>query len=76
MTMLPERGVGVAVFTNRDPSAVTDIVANYVFDRVCAKEPIHWLDRFRERRRKFVAQQDVHRHVLESLTEASHPAGP
>jgi hypothetical protein len=69
MTMLPERGVGVAVFTNRDPSAVTDIVANYVFDRVCAKEPIHWLDRFRERRRKLVAQLDIDRQARKATRQ-------
>jgi CubicO group peptidase (beta-lactamase class C family) len=61
MTMLPDRGVGVAVFTNRDPSMVPEILANYLFDRVCGKEPIPWLDRLRERRRKFVAQLDVDR---------------
>ena len=33
MTMLPERDVGVAVFTNRDASPVPDILTNYVFDR-------------------------------------------
>jgi CubicO group peptidase (beta-lactamase class C family) len=61
MTMLPDRGVGVAVLTNRDPSAVTEILADYIFDHVCGKEPIPWLDRYRERRRKFVAQLDVDR---------------
>ena len=61
MTMLPDRGVGVAVFTNRSQGMVPEILANYVFDRVCGKEPISWLDRLRERRRKFVAQLDVDR---------------
>jgi len=61
MKMLPDRGVGVAVFTNRSQSVVPEILANYVFDRVCGKEPIPWLDRLRERRRKFVAQLDVDR---------------
>src|SRR5215468_3483544 len=61
MAMLPDHGVCVAVFTNRDPSAVPEMLANYVFDRVCGKEPIPWLDRFRERRRKFVAQLDIDR---------------
>src|SRR5262245_58933038 len=61
MTMLPDRGVGVAVFTNRNPSAVPEILANYVFDRVCGNEPIPWLDLYRERRRKLVAQLDVDR---------------
>ena len=61
MKMLPDRGVGVAVFTNRNQSMVPEILANYVFDRVCGKEPIPWLDRHRERRRQFVAQLNVDR---------------
>jgi CubicO group peptidase (beta-lactamase class C family) len=76
MTMLPDRGVGVAVFTNRNPSAVPEILANYVFDRVCGKEPIPWLDRFRERRRKAVAQVDVDRQARKATrrpdTRPSH----
>src|SRR5207253_1903763 len=55
MTMLPERAIGVAVFTNRDGSPVPDILANFVFDRACGREPVGWLDRHRERRRKAVA---------------------
>ena len=54
MTMLPDRAVGLAVFTNRNPNAVPEILANYVFDRVCGKEPIPWLDLYRKRRRKLV----------------------
>ena len=63
MMMLPDRGVGVAVLANNGmvPLFAPHILANYVFDRVCGKEPAPWLDRFRERRRKFVAQQDVDR---------------
>jgi hypothetical protein len=76
MTMLPDRGVGVAVFTNRTQSAVPDILANYVFDRACGKEPIPWLDRLRERRRKFVAQLDVDRQARKATgrpdTRPSH----
>ena len=63
MMMLPDRGVGVAVLANlgMSPLFAPHILANYVFDRVCGKEPAPWLDRFRERRRKLVAQQDVDR---------------
>jgi CubicO group peptidase (beta-lactamase class C family) len=61
MAMLPDRGVGVAVFTNRNPSAVPEILANYVFDRVSGKEPIPWLDRYRELRRKALVQLDIDR---------------
>ena len=76
MTMLPDRGVGVAVFTNRNQSMAPEILANYVFDRVCGKEPIPWLDRLRERRRKFVAQLDVDRQARKATrrlnTRPSH----
>jgi len=63
MMMLPDRGVGVAVLANlgMSPHFAPHILANYVFDRVCGKEPAPWLDRFSERRRKLVAQQDVDR---------------
>jgi Domain of unknown function (DUF3471) len=37
------------------------MLANYVFDRACGKEPIPWLDRYRELRRKSLAQIDVDR---------------
>ena len=76
MTMLPDRGVGVAVFTNRNPNPVTEILANYVFDRVCGKEPISWLDRYREQRRKFVAQIEIDRRARKATrwpnTRPSH----
>ena len=76
MTMLPDRGVGVAVFTNRNQSMAPEILANCVFDRVCGKEPISWLDRLRERRRKFVAQLDVDRQARKATrrlnTRPSH----
>jgi Domain of unknown function (DUF3471)/Beta-lactamase len=61
MKMLPDRGVGIAVFTNRSQCMAPEILANYVFDRACGKEPILWLDRLREQRRKFVAQLDADR---------------
>jgi CubicO group peptidase (beta-lactamase class C family) len=76
MAMLPDRGVGVAVFTNRDPSAVPEILANYVFDRVCGREPVPWLDRFREQRRKSLAHLNVDRQARKATrrlnTQPSH----
>jgi CubicO group peptidase (beta-lactamase class C family) len=68
MMMLPDRGVGVAVLANNGmvPLFAPHILANYVFDRVCGKEPAPWLERFRERRRKFVAQQDVDRQAAKA----------
>jgi CubicO group peptidase (beta-lactamase class C family) len=68
MTMLPDRGVGV--FTNRDPSAVPEILTNYVIDRACGKEPVPWLDRHRERRRQFLKQIDVNRQARQATRRA------
>jgi CubicO group peptidase (beta-lactamase class C family) len=70
MALLPARGIGVAVFTNRDPSAVTSILTNYICDRLCGWEPIPWFDRFRELRRKFVAQLDVDREARATARRA------
>ena len=76
MTMLPDRGVGLGVFTNRTGSPVPEILANYVFDRVCDKEPVPWLERHRERRRKSIAQIEVDREARKSIarpnTRPSH----
>lgn len=57
MVMLPDRGVGAVILTNRTGSPVTDIVSMAVFDRLCGKDPIPFLDRFRTRRRAFIAQR-------------------
>ena len=63
-------------FTNRDPNPVTEIIANYVFDRACGNEPIPWLDRLRERRRKFLAQIEIDREARKATrrpnTRPSH----
>ena len=76
MTMLPDRGVGVAVFTNRSQSVVPDILANFVFDQVCGKEPMPWLDRLRELRRKFLVQLEIDRQARKATrrlnTRPSH----
>jgi CubicO group peptidase (beta-lactamase class C family) len=63
MMMLPDHGVGFSVLANSGmtPLFAPHILANYVFDRVCGKEPVPWLDRFRERHCKIVAQQGADR---------------
>ena len=61
MALLPDRDIGVAVFTNRDESAVMEVLAFYSFDRLCGKDQVPWFDRFRERRRQFLAHMDVNR---------------
>jgi len=76
MMILPDRGVGVAVLANIGmiPVFAPHILANYVFDRVCGKEPAPWFDRFSEQCRKFVTQQDVERQAAKaSRRPATHP---
>jgi len=77
MMLLPDRGVGVAVLANSGmvPLFAPHILANYVFDRVCGKEPATWLDRFRERRRTFVAQQEVDRQAGKASRRPSTQPG-
>ena len=76
LTMLPDHGIGVAVFTNLGDNPVASILANHVFDRTCGKEPVPWLDRLRERRRKALAQRDVDRQAHKAFrrqdTSPSH----
>jgi hypothetical protein len=57
------------------PLFAPHILANYVFDRVCGKEPAPWLDRFSERRSKFVAQQDVDRRARKASRRAATRPG-
>jgi hypothetical protein len=68
MMLLPDRGVGVALLANNGmtPLFAPHILANYVFDRACGREPVPWLDRFRNWRRKILAQQDVDRQAAKA----------
>jgi CubicO group peptidase (beta-lactamase class C family) len=61
MGLVPERGIAVAVLTNRDWSPVPSILVNFVIDRLCAREPVAWLERYRERRCKLQDQQAADR---------------
>jgi CubicO group peptidase (beta-lactamase class C family) len=57
MSLMPERGCGVTVLTNRSSSPVTEIVTNAIFDHLIGKDAIPWLDRFRESRRAYIAHR-------------------
>jgi hypothetical protein len=61
LSFMPERGIGVAVFTNRDPSPVPELLTHFIFDRLTGKEPVPWLERHLERRRQFLAQLESSR---------------
>lgn len=79
MTLLPERRVGVAVLTNRAPSAVTELLTYAALDQLCGHEPIDWFDRLRSMRRQALAQQKVDQQARGELrrtgTAPSHPLG-
>jgi CubicO group peptidase (beta-lactamase class C family) len=59
MRLMPNKNVGVAVFCNRGGAPVPGILINHVFDRVCGEEPVPWLDRLRDLRRKALAQEEI-----------------
>ncbi len=56
MRLVPERKLGIAVFTNTGANPIQGILINRVHDHISGKEPVPWLDRFRDMRRKTLAQ--------------------
>ena len=59
MRLLPERNLGIAVFCNLGGAPVPAILINYVSDRLCGKEPVPWLNRLRDLRRKEVEREQA-----------------
>ncbi len=70
MTLVPDFGIGVAVFTNCSPSEVPQTLTWYVIDRLRGREPIEWRERFRKRREEMIAQTEVDKKARE---KAQHP---
>jgi CubicO group peptidase (beta-lactamase class C family) len=70
MTLVPDFGIGVAVFTNRSPSEVPQTLTWYVIDRLRGRDPIEWRERFRKRREEMIAQTEVDKKARE---KAQHP---
>jgi CubicO group peptidase (beta-lactamase class C family) len=70
MTLVPDFGIGVAVFTNRSPSEVPQTLTWYVIDRLREREPIEWRERFRKRREEMLAQTEVDKKARE---KSQHP---
>ncbi|MEM5433240.1 serine hydrolase [Cupriavidus oxalaticus] len=56
MTLLPARRIGIAVLTNRAPSAVTMLLIYAALDRLCGHAPIDWFGRLRTKRQQMLAQ--------------------
>jgi CubicO group peptidase (beta-lactamase class C family) len=55
MTLLPDHGIGVAVFTNRSPNEVPGTLTWFILDRLRGREPVDWRERARKRRDEFLA---------------------
>jgi CubicO group peptidase (beta-lactamase class C family) len=71
MTLVPDFGIGVAVFTNRSPNAVTETLTYHIIDRLRGREPVPWRERFRQRRDEFVAHIQVGKDVREKARRAN-----
>jgi Domain of unknown function (DUF3471) len=59
MTLVPDFGIGVAVFTNRSQNEVTSTLTWYIIDRLRGRDPIDWRSRHLERRQSILAQTQV-----------------
>ena len=57
LRLVPTHNLGIAVFTNAGMNAVPSILINRIHDHICGNEPVPWLHRLRDMRRKAVAQQ-------------------
>ena len=76
MTLLPARGIGIAVLTNRAPSAVPLVLTSSVLDRLCSQAPIDWFGRFQTLRQQLLSQQATDAQAKRELrrpdTQPSH----
>lgn len=66
MTLVPEFGIGVAVFTNRTPNEVPAALTWYVIDRLRDREPVDWRSRFRQLRAETLATMPVNKEAREA----------
>ena len=75
MTLVPDFGIGVAVFTNRSPSQVPPTLTWYIIDRLRGRDPVDWRDRFRKQREESITHFQVDREAREKARHKdSHPA--
>jgi Domain of unknown function (DUF3471)/Beta-lactamase len=75
MTLVPDFGIGVAVFTNRSPSEVQTTLTWYLIDRLRGRDPIDWRERFRNQREEFIAHLQVDKDAREKARHKdTHPA--
>jgi CubicO group peptidase (beta-lactamase class C family) len=65
MTLLPDFGIGVAVFSNRSPSEVPSTLTWYIIDRLRRREPVEWRARSRKQRDEFIAHMQADKDARE-----------
>ncbi|WP_426527631.1 serine hydrolase [Bradyrhizobium sp. McL0615] len=65
MTLVPEFGIGIAVFTNRSPSEVTSTLTWYIIDRLRGRVPVEWRARSRKQRDEFIAHMQADKDARE-----------
>jgi hypothetical protein len=65
MALMPDFGIGIAVFTNRSPNQVPWTLALHIIDRLRGREPVEWRERFRKQRDESIAHFQVDRDARE-----------
>jgi CubicO group peptidase (beta-lactamase class C family) len=77
LAMLPERGLGIVILSNRSQHPVPTLLAYAIFDRVCRWKELPWLARFRSNKDKSDDLQRKNREIRAALrkpgTQPSHP---
>ena len=71
MTLVPDFGIGVAVFTNRSQSEVAPILTWYVIDRLRGRDPVNWRERQCKRREETLANMQANKDARARVRHAS-----
>ena len=69
MTLVPDFGIGIAVFTNRSPSEVPSTLTWYIIDRLRGREPVDWRARSRKQRDEFIAHVQADKDAREKARQ-------
>jgi len=77
LAILPERGLGVVILSNRSQNPVPTLLAYAIFDRLCGWNELAWLTRFRSNQSKSDRQQRHNRQIRAALRKSgTHPSHP
>jgi CubicO group peptidase (beta-lactamase class C family) len=76
MTMVPERGVGTVILTNRSPSPVPHILAYTIIERLCGLPQVPWLERMRKAKEAWKSQREQNRQARSITRVRAMPSHP